>query len=142
MTTISLIVVAVLMYISWELAVWIARQYFNRFFIYILINKGHNVSQEILFVFLPCMLGGGLTAVLFGSLVIMLFPSEVTPFFSNLVVFLIGTPFVVGFFLQIMRDTDHFFKRTKEMIESGDLDRIIEESIRKNNEEKNCEKRK
>jgi len=100
------------------------------------------VSQEILFVFLPCMLGGGLTAVLFGSLVIMLFPSEVTPFFSNLVVFLIGTPFVVGFFLQIMRDTDHFFKRTKEMIESGDLDRIIEESIRKNNEEKNCEKRK
>lgn len=98
--------------------------------------------QEIPFVFLPSILGGGLTAVLFGTIVIMLFPSEVTPFFSNLVVFLIGTTFVVGFFLQIMTDKDHFFKRTKEMIASGELNGIIDKSIREVNEEMNGGKRK
>jgi hypothetical protein len=44
--------------------------------------------------------------------------------------------------LQIMTDKDHFLKRIKEMIESGELDRIIQESRCEVNDEMNGGKRK
>ena len=132
--------------ISWEAAARIARFYFNKVYVRVLLRvEGSRwlwLLIDFFIVAIPVILLAVLIAVLLEVSLVRLFPALINPFFDNLRVIISGTIFMLIFYVQMHRDTEHYFKLSKELIESGKLEELVEQAYKEVQREEAEEEKK
>jgi len=131
MVAIQWIVVVIFLLISWELAANIARFYFNKVYVQVLLRMKDYRWLDLLNIFLittPAVVSGIFIVALMESLLYQLFPVLRTVFFQNVRFYANAILYAVIFFVQIQADTQHYHKKMHELVQSGEVEKLLQKA--------------
>jgi glucan phosphoethanolaminetransferase (alkaline phosphatase superfamily) len=134
MVAVQWIVSVVFLLIAWSLAAGIARFYFNKVYLQVLLRMENYRWLGLLDVFLvliPMVVSGIFMVLLMESLLYRFFPVLRATFFLNLRFYTCVIIYMFVFTMQVRMDTQHFYEKTKELRESGELERMLERAKQK-----------